>query len=539
MADPGASLADDRTVLVVDDDTELRALVRVGLERADFVPIEASSGEEALRILETRSAAVVVMDLGMPGMSGLDVLRALRRRPETATLPVLLMTGSGTRDTVFEALAAGADDFLTKPIRLDELVARVRAHLRIRTALTHQVEAALRIRADVVSALGALALPADAEDAAATVVEEIGRSGGCHRVAVLQVADRDRLVVLATFDQGVGVVRGGVISIERDRYLRSRLRDGPWVEIVGSAASASAKAIGNGTGALELAAGAPIYHGDRVVGLLITGLARVTGGPQAQQARLLAAVIDYASILSVAAGPAIANRGRQAATRARLDLVLTEGAFHAVFQPIVTLEERHTVGFEALTRFADGVEPDIRFAEATASGLGLDYELAAIEAALQASADLAPDRFISLNASPALVLDTGRLGPVLASTDRHVVIELTEHARIDHYADLRAALVTLGPHVSLAVDDAGAGYASLRHILELRPAFVKLDLSIVTGIEHDPVRQALVSALVYFAGKTGSELIAEGIETETEADVLRALGVSFGQGYLFGRPEAG
>ncbi len=501
------------------------------------MPVEAESGEQALEILETRSVSVVVLDLGLPAMSGLDVLRALRQKPETSTLPVLLMTGSGNRDTVLDALAAGADDFLSKPIRLDELVARVRAHLRIRTALTHQVEAELRVRADVVGALGALTLSAQPEDLAAALVEELGRGAGCHHVAVLQVADRDRLVVLATFDQGIGVVRGGAISLDRDRYLRGRLRDGPWVEIVGPPGSDVGRAIGAETGELELAAGAPIYHGDRVVGLLITGLARVAGGPQAQQARLLASVIDYASILSVVAGSAIAHRRREADTRARLSLVLSDRAFHPVFQPIVELEDGRVIGFEALTRFADGVEPDIRFAEAALSGLGLDYEIAAIEAALEASAGLPAGRFISLNASPALVLDTRRLGPVLASTDRPLVLELTEHARIDDYADLRAALDTYGPRVRVAVDDAGAGYASLRHILELRPAFVKLDLSIVTGIEHDPVRQALISALVYFTVKTAAELIAEGIETETEAAVLQELGIAYGQGYLFGRPQ--
>jgi EAL domain-containing protein (putative c-di-GMP-specific phosphodiesterase class I)/CheY-like chemotaxis protein len=526
----------DRTVLVVDDDEALRALVCLALQRADFVTIEAASGEEALRILETRSVSVVIVDLGMPGISGLEVTRALRQKPETATLPVLLMTGSGSRDTVLEALAAGADDFLTKPIRLDELVARVRSHLRIRTALSHQVEAELRVRADVVGVLGGLALSAEPEDLAMALVEELGRGADWHHVSVLQAAERDRLVVLATYDQGIGVVRGGAISPERDRYLRSRLRDGPWVEIVGSSVSDAGQAVPTGTGELELAAGAPIYHGDRAVGLLITGIGRVAGGPQVQQARLLAAVIDYASILSVAAGSAIAHRRREADTRARLGLILSDRAFYPVFQPVVDLSDRRVIGFEALTRFEDGVKPDIRFAEAALAGMGLDYEVAAIEAALHASTTLPPDAFLSLNASPALVLDTERLGPILDSTDRPIVLELTEHARIDHYADLRTALVSYGPRVRVAVDDAGAGYASLRHILELRPAFVKLDLSIVTAIERDPVRQALVSALVYFAVKTGSELIAEGIETETEAAVLRGLGISFGQGYFFGRP---
>jgi EAL domain-containing protein (putative c-di-GMP-specific phosphodiesterase class I)/CheY-like chemotaxis protein len=536
MSDPGPPMTDDRTVLVVDDHEDLRVLIGLGLRRAGFETIEASSGEEALRVLERQPASIVIVDMGMPGMSGLEVIRALRQKPETATLPVLLMTGSGTRDTVLEALAAGADDFLTKPVRLDELVARIRAHLRNRTAWADRVDAELRVRADVVGALGAMSLPTEPQEAAATLVEELGRGANCHHVAVLQVVDRDRLTVLATFDQGAGVVRGGAISLTRDRYLRSRLRDGPWLEIVGSPGSHGGQAIGTGAGALELAAGAPIYHGTRVVGLLIIGLAHSAGGPPAQQGKLLAAIIDYANILSVAAGSAIAHQGREAQTRARLGHVLSRKAFHPIFQPIVELDGRRVVGHEALTRFDDGVEPDVRFAEAAAVGLGLEYELAAIVAALDVSGALPGDGFISLNTSPGLVLETARLGPVLASTDRPIVLELTEHARIDAYVDLRAALGTYGPRVSLAVDDAGAGYASLRHILELRPAYVKLDLSIVAGIEHDPVRQALVSGLVYFGVKTGSMLIAEGIETETEARVLDELGIEFGQGYLFGRP---
>jgi EAL domain-containing protein (putative c-di-GMP-specific phosphodiesterase class I) len=90
--------------------------------------------------------------------------------------------------------------------------------------------------------------------------------------------------------------------------------------------------------------------------------------------------------------------------------------------------------------------------------------------------------------------------------------------------------------VELAVDDAGAGYASLRHILELRPTFAKLDISLVRGIDADELRQALAAGLVYFALRSGCHLIAEGVESE-EAGALRRLGVEFAQGYLFGRPE--
>jgi EAL domain-containing protein (putative c-di-GMP-specific phosphodiesterase class I) len=87
------------------------------------------------------------------------------------------------------------------------------------------------------------------------------------------------------------------------------------------------------------------------------------------------------------------------------------------------------------------------------------------------------------------------------------------------------------------VDDAGAGYAGLRHILEIRPQFVKLDISLVRHVDTDPARQAMVAGMAHFAGKVGCELIAEGIETEGELDELARLGIPLGQGYLFGKPE--
>jgi EAL domain-containing protein (putative c-di-GMP-specific phosphodiesterase class I) len=101
---------------------------------------------------------------------------------------------------------------------------------------------------------------------------------------------------------------------------------------------------------------------------------------------------------------------------------------------------------------------------------------------------------------------------------------------------VRAAVDRLGHDVKLAVDDAGSGYASLRHILALRPAYVKLDIEWVHNIDRDPIRRSLVSGLTYFASETGSELIAEGIETDEELGVLRELGVTLGQGFLLGAP---
>ena len=129
-----------------------------------------------------------------------------------------------------------------------------------------------------------------------------------------------------------------------------------------------------------------------------------------------------------------------------------------------------------------------------------------------------------------------RLRAHLDGTNRQIVLELTEHAPISDYTDLRQAIERLGA-VQVAVDDAGAGYASLRHILELRPAYAKLDISLVRGIDADELRQAMAAGIQYYALRTGCRLVAEGVETDEEANVLRSLGVDLAQGYLFGRPE--
>lgn len=525
------------TILVVDDQVDLRRLLTLALQRSDFEVVDVGSGEEAMDVLSTQPIDVLVLDMGLPGMHGTAVVQALRERPETATLPILLMTGSGTDQSVIEGLEAGADDFLAKPVRLDELVARVRAHLRSRQAWSGIVEDELRVRMGVVGTLGQMALSTEPEAAAEAVVGELaGRTDNAF-VEVLQLAAGERLQPLASYTAATGVVRGGPPpDPRRARFLHDRARQGPWVARPGRRATDHESPIWNLD--LALVAGAPIYSSDEVVGLLIIGVADAPQTFHDRPAKLMAAAIDYASILTAVAGPALGGRREAGAERSRLLAELKARAFHPVFQPIVDLEGRQVVGYEALTRFDDGTPPNIRFADAARLGLSEDYELAAAEVALLASARLPGEAFVSFNVSPAVALEAReRLRRHVQSAPRAVVLELTEHAPIFDYGSLRDAISSLG-NVQVAVDDAGAGYASLRHILELQPAFAKLDLSLVRGIDADPLRQAMAAGIQYYALRTGCRLVAEGVETEQEANTLRDLGVDLGQGYLFGRPEA-
>ena len=194
-------------------------------------------------------------------------------------------------------------------------------------------------------------------------------------------------------------------------------------------------------------------------------------------------------------GPSILA-DRTASLRESIGGIIGRVAFQPVFQPIVELETRTVLGYEALTRFDDAVPPDRRIADAATVGLGADLELACLEAAITVGQSLPGDAWLSLNVSPATVLETHRLNRILDAANRPIVVELTEHVPVADYAALRAATDLLRPRARIAIDDAGAGYASFRHIVELQPDFVKLDIGLVRSIDEDRATYARLNAEV-------------------------------------------
>lgn len=223
----------------------------------------------------------------------------------------------------------------------------------------------------------------------------------------------------------------------------------------------------------------------------------------------------------------------------RIRSVLERGLIKMVFQPIADLADGSVTGVEALARFA--VEPprtpDVWFEEAEAVNLREELELAAVMLAL-AHPELLPEGcYLSINLSPETVT-SARFAELLPDVPaKRVVLEVTEHARVEDYGAVRAALQDFRVRGGkLAVDDAGAGFASLKHILRLAPEVVKLDREVAQGIDVDRPRRALASALISFAFDLGAEVVAEGIETRAEVDALRDLGVPYGQGFFLARP---
>jgi PAS domain S-box-containing protein len=769
-------------ILIVDDDAATRELVATYLRREGFETREASGGEAALQLIADEAISLVILDMRMPGMSGTDVVRALREHPTTSALPVMVLTGKVVEYPLAASLGVGADDYLTKPIPLDELVARVRAHLRgvrvaaeqgkleseelYRALVEHSADGILvsdqtgryvEANPAICRMLGyardelLLMFPpslsadddplspedmderlAEARAGTALMVErryrrrdgtslpaEVGFSqlpDGRLQREIRDITERKRLeaersLLAAAVEQAAdfvivvgwegiiqaanpaferltghpageaigrsvaSVLRSGVdppevyaaldkalrrgeawsgqlverradgsllevdlsvspirdaagdligsVEIGRDRtheremeaerereaqirvalaeslahvppgatleqaaqaicdalvtlpfvdvatiqiflggddvqilaqsappgypamagthlpparaaIVRERSAGGPWARYAESdPADGGLRAAAVRSGLKALAYG-PIGRGDHVVGALVLGTFDERFAHTLVEQ--MPGLVSFGTTSSALLGERMHARHVERNLRHGLEGVLTTRAFHPVFQPIVDLQTRETMGFEALTRFDSGQRPDLCFADAWSVGLGPDMELATLEAAVAAGRELPAGGWLDLNVSPRLLADPGRLREILWSADRALVLEVTEHELVGDYDALRAAVRELGHDIRLAVDDAGAGIANFGHIIDLRPDFVKLDISLVRRVNANLGRQAMVVGMRHFSRTAGCRLIAEGIETQEEAATLRALSVEFGQGYLYGHP---
>ena len=200
---------------------------------------------------------------------------------------------------------------------------------------------------------------------------------------------------------------------------------------------------------------------------------------------------------------------------------------------------RPRLWLEALSRFGDGQPPQRWFAEAAAVGLDLELEARAVVLATEAFSAVPADVYVAVNVSPAVAAMPQLRRHLRGVPVERLVFEITEHDEVDDYEQLDRALRPLRRRgLRLAVDDAGAGFASLRHILRINPEIIKLDRSLVRDIHRDAVLRALSYSIASFRSAVEARVVAEGIEREGELNALRFLGVELGQGYLLRRPAA-
>jgi EAL domain-containing protein (putative c-di-GMP-specific phosphodiesterase class I) len=212
----------------------------------------------------------------------------------------------------------------------------------------------------------------------------------------------------------------------------------------------------------------------------------------------------------------------------------------SVFQPIVELASGDVLMYEALTRFSaeSGLNTAQWFEEAVDLDMSIDLEIATLARTISALAEHDDQTLtVAVNVSPETLLSF-LLAPTLGNIDpSRVVIEITEHAEIKDYAKTKATIEKFRRSGGrLAIDDAGAGFASMRHIVDLQPDLIKLDISMVRNIHEDRARRAMAAGLISFAREMDAEVVAEGIETMEELEALRELGAHMGQGFVLARP---
>ena len=254
--------------------------------------------------------------------------------------------------------------------------------------------------------------------------------------------------------------------------------------------------------------------------------------------RDLAILKSFASLAGERIESALEHSIRHEQAHERVSAMLDGQAISVFQQPIHDLASGLPLGVECLARFPNTNRrgPEAWFEDAALVGLSTALEMTAVRCALDTLSQLPQGFYAAINASPRTILT----GELLRALEGHgpadLVIEVTETEQVDDYPALFAALDALRAHARIAIDDVGTGYAGLRHVIDLKPDILKLDMAITRDIHADPARRAITAAMVQFAREIGCKLVAEGIESQAELDVLRELGVDCGQGYLFARP---
>ncbi len=394
-----------------------------------------------------------------------------------------------------------------------------------------QLDRSLRERRALVDSVWRMQPGATVEQTAERVCAAIRTSIATDVVALMLVEQSGMLRTLASsVVQVVPPLIMGEMSPAHAAHVLERTGAGPWIELPSDASSPGE----DGRDPLFCTAYAPIQSDDGgTIGVLLA--ASSAPGDRERVTGWLPLISDFAGLAAALLMPQLRAGRVVADERGRLESIIAERRFASIFQPIVDMGSHEITGYEALTRFGDE-SPSLVFARATAIGLGVELELACLLASFEAGLDLPTSSWLSLNVSPELFTSGSSLRDLVERSQRNLIFEITEGAPITDYAEMRAAIAKLGPSVQLAIDDAGAGYASLRHIIELRPSVVKLDIGLIRGVDADPIRQAMIAGIVHFANEIGCMLVGEGVETAEEAQSLIGLGVRMGQGYFFARP---
>ena len=517
------------TVLLADDEPEFLAALAAVIERAPSLELVGVARDvaDAIALGRSEQPAVAIVDVRMDDGGGARVAAELGRlAPATR---VLALSAYDDHRSVVQMVEAGAVGYLVKGISARTLVDVVE---RTVTGVTKadMLETAPTTDTDWAGPPLRVIVADEGAEPLETLSHAIERQPDFELVG--KARDTFGAIRLAAMYKPDVALVDWQIPGGGDIATAEILRSSPETRVVAVSESRTREAI------LEmLRAGAASYVVRSAAESDLRDVVRTTAAGSALLPPAL--TTDAVDESTTPMGACESLDERRARKTALVRSVIDDRAFSIAFQPIVSLTGRGLVGVEALARF-DGEprrSPDVWFAEAVGVALATELDLAAAEKALAILPDLPRGVDLFLNVRPASLFSRRFVELMRPLRGDSVVLELTEHAPVRDYPRLLATVAGLRETgFRVAVDDVGAGYASLRHLLNLRPDMLKMDISLCRLIESDRPRQVLAEGLVSFGRELGATVIAEGIETADELDAVRRLGVDSAQGHFLGRP---
>ncbi|MEO6326283.1 MAG: EAL domain-containing protein [Thermoanaerobaculia bacterium] len=547
----------DRRILIVDDDEDILLIVQTLLRNAGYTVTAARNGKEGIDLATAQRPDLILLDVMMPQLSGWEVCATLKNIPETAGTPIVMLTVKSEIKDLITGMQVGANDYVTKPFTKKKLL----------DTIERLLDGKATQRIDF--------LPKESTDLRARNLL-FDSVTNLPTIPVIVDALRDKLMV----DQEVGVL---FVDVEKYSHIEDFYGWEVFDEVLKEASRALKRLLGTlfstedlisinrPSGSefyifLTLPSGSPSDETiDRLqkkakqleetlrqqlsdkfqnrihrrIGLYV-GYARIRYSPQVRMERLV-----YRALREAIAIASSKEGERAALLREQFRDIIDHQQIDTLYQPIVDLETGRTFAYEALSRGpADSSfeSPEVLFDYALKTDQVWNLERICMGYSARRFVGKR-DGMLFVNVETELIHELKSRGhdvlqPLLQIKDG-VVLEITERAAIRDYNLFRESVSVLrGLGFKIAIDDAGSGYASLQSIAELKPNFLKISNYLVAGLHEDSIKRDVVEMLVKLSIRIDAQTVAEGIETQEELDEVKRLGVTYGQGFLLGRPEA-
>ena len=539
-------------VLIVDDDEDVLLIVHTILASAGYSPITARNGREAVDMAVDLKPDLILLDVMMPELSGWEVCTTLKNMPETRQVPVAMLTVKSEIRDLITGMQVGADDYITKPFTRRKLLATVRRLLDEKGTkpappmITETEEARFRnLLFDAVTELPTVPIIIDALRDRLLDCRDLG----VLYVDVEQYSHIEEAYGWEVFDSllrhtgkelqrmvGTVFATEDFVAVNRaggsDFYVLTSIEPGDEALARLQRKARHVEDLLRDT--IEESFGNRIH---KRIGVFV-GHAVIRSTPQMRVERLVYRALRQAIRI------ATTKEGeRQAHLRETFHEILRKRRIRTVYQAIFHLASMDLFGHEALTR--GPVEtafesPELLFQFAAEHESTWDLEQLCIDSSTSRFRARA-EHLLFLNIEAGTIHRLTEHESTFASLFemRHrVVLEVTERSAIRDIPVFRSALDALRAQgFRVAIDDAGSGYASLQAIAELRPNFLKVANTLVTGLHADTIKRDVVEMLVNLARRIDAQCVAEGIETPEDLEECRRLGVPYGQGFYLGVPE--